>query len=215
LEKRGLEFCRFADDCNIFVKTPKAAERVMKSISKYIEKKLKLKVNKQKSKVGRSKDVKFLGMTIIEKTIVISAESIKRAMQKVKELTPRGTHLPLELTMKRINSWYIGWSGYYRMTQYPSQLKKIEAHVRRRLRARFVDQQKRRRYLFKKLIKRGLSAGAARVAFSNKGRWELSNTFALTKAYSVPWFIKRKKQKIRSDEIHSHWFPLNRWIRVA
>jgi RNA-directed DNA polymerase len=188
----------------------------MKSISKFIEKKLKLKVNKQKSKVGRSKDVKFLGMTIIEKTIAISAESIKRAMQKVKELTLRGTHLPLEITMKRINSWYIGWSGYYRMTQYPSQLKKIEAHVRRRLRARFVDQQKRRRHLFKKLVKLGVTrSSAAKVAFSNKGRWALSNTFAVTKAYSVPWFIREKKQKLRSDEIHSHWFSLERWIKVA
>ncbi|MCW5211122.1 group II intron reverse transcriptase/maturase, partial [Desulfobulbus sp. N3] len=87
LEQRGLEFCRFADDCNIFVRTPKSAERVMKSISKFIEGKLKLKINKDKSKVGRSRDVKFLGLTIIDGAIVISAQSIKRAMLKVKELT--------------------------------------------------------------------------------------------------------------------------------
>jgi len=88
LEQRGLEFCRFADDCNIFVRTPKAADRVMKSISRFIEEKLKLKINNDKSKVGHSREIKFLGMTIIEGAIVISAESMKRAMQKVKELTP-------------------------------------------------------------------------------------------------------------------------------
>ncbi|MCW5213066.1 group II intron reverse transcriptase/maturase, partial [Desulfobulbus sp. TB] len=197
LEQRGLEFCRFADDCNIFVRTPKSAERVMKSISKFIESKLKLKINQDKSKVGRSRDVKFLGMTIIDGAIVISAQSIKRAMQKVKELTPRGTHQSLEVTMKRINSWYKGWSGYYMMTQYPSQLKAIEAHVRRRLRSRFVDQQKRRRHLFRKLRKRGVSWGLAKTVFSNNGRWVLSNTFALTKGYPVRWFIDVAGQWIR------------------
>ena len=148
LERRELEFCRFADDCNIFVRSQKSAERVMKSISKFIEVKLKLKINRDKSKVGRSCDVKFLGMTIIDGARVISAASMKRAMQKVKELTPRGTHLTLEKTMKRINTWYKGWSGYYMMTQYPSQLRNIEAHIRRRLRSCFVDQHKQRRYLF-------------------------------------------------------------------
>lgn len=215
LEQRGLEFCRFADDCNIFVRSPKSAERVMGSISKFIEGKLKLKINRDKSKVGRSRDVKFLGLTIIDGAIVISAQSMKRAMQKVKELTPRGTHLPLEVTMKRINSWYIGWSGYYMMTQYPSQLRNIEAHVRRRLRSRFVDQQKKRRHLFKKLIRRGVSKGLASTVFSNNGRWVLSNSFAVTKGYTVQWFIDVAGQWIRSTERQKDWFPLHQWIKVA
>ena len=101
LEKRGLEFCRFADDCNIFVGSEKAAERVMRNISKFIEKKLKLVINLTKSKVALSKYVKFLGMTIIAGAMVISAQSINRAMAKVKELTPRGTNLKLELAIKK------------------------------------------------------------------------------------------------------------------
>lgn len=215
LEHRGLEFCRFADDCNIYVRSPKAADRVMKSISKFIEKRLKLKINRDKSGVVHSSGVRFLGMTIIEGTRAISAKSMKVAMQKVKELTPRGTNLPLAKTMERINRWYNGWSGYYRMTQYPSQLHKIEAHIRRRLRARFVDQQKRRRHLFRKLQERGVSPGhAAKTAFSNKGRWALSLTFALAKAYPVKWFIEDQGQKIRSTEKHTDWHPLHQWIRV-
>jgi RNA-directed DNA polymerase len=216
LERRGLEFCRYADDCNIFVRSPKSANRVMTSISKFIEQKLKLKINQEKSKVGRSRDVKFLGMTIINGTVVISRQSIERAMLKVKELTPRGTHLSLELTMKRINEWYMGWSGYYLMTQYPSQFVKIEGHIRRRLRARIVDQQKRRRHLYKNLIKRGVPQDqAAKTAQSNMGRWALSWTEALHKAYPNRWFTNVLGQRLRSNAMLKHWFGIRRWIRVA
>ena len=107
LERRGFEFCHFADDCNIFVGSQKAADRVMRSISQFIEKKLKLVINQKKSKVALSKYVKFLGMTIIAGAMVISGQSINRAMAKVKSLTPRGTYLTLERTIERLNSWYM------------------------------------------------------------------------------------------------------------
>jgi group II intron reverse transcriptase/maturase len=216
LERRGLEFCRFADDCNIFVKTPKAAERVMASIGGYIEKRLKLVVNREKSQVARSDRVKFLGMTIVGDTIAISRKALQSAMAKVKELTPRGTHLTLEASIERINSWYLGWSGYFAMTYYPAQLRKIEAHIRRRLRSRLVDQQKSRRNLFRKLVKRGVPRRqAAKAVFSHKGRWALSHTFAVTRAYPVGWFIGDMGQAIRSDRQLPHWFDVDRWIRLA
>ena len=216
LERRGLEFCRFADDCNIFVKTPKAAQRVMESISGYIEKRLKLVVNQEKSQVARSDRVKFLGMTIVGKTIAISHKALQTAMAKAKELTPRGTHLTLEKTLEEINSWYVGWAGYFEMTYYPAQLKKIEAHIRRRLRSRLVDQQKSRRNLYRKLVKRGVSRPqAAKTVFSNHKRWKLSNTFAVNKAYPVGWFIGELGQAIRSDRQLAHWFELHHWVRLA
>ena len=216
LERRGLEFCRFADDCNIFVKTPKAAERVMDSISGFIEKRLKLVVNQEKSHVARSDRVKFLGMTIVGKTIAISHKALQTAMAKVKELTPRGTHRTLEKTLEEINSWYVGWAGYFAMTYYPSQLKKIEAHIRRRLRSRLVDQQKSKRNLYRKLVKRGVSRRqAANAVFSNRKRWALSHTFAVEKAYPVGWFIGEMGQVIRSDRQLPHWFELHHWIRLA
>ena len=108
-----------ADDANIFVKTPKAAERVMASISRFIEKKLKLVVNQEKSPVARSEKVKFLGMTIVKGHIAISVKSMNSAMAKVKALTPRGTHLTLEHAIEEINQWYRGWSSYYSMTHNP------------------------------------------------------------------------------------------------
>lgn len=216
LERRGLEFCRFADDCNIFVRTPKAAERVMASIGGYIEKRLKLVVNREKSQVARSDRVKFLGLTIVGDTIAISRKALQAAMDKVKELTPRGTHLTLEASIERINSWYVGWSSYFAMTYYPAQLKKIEAHIRRRLRSRLVDQQKSKRNLFRKLVKRGVPRRqAAGAVFSNNGRWALSNTFAVTRAYPVGWFIGELGQAIRSDKQLPHWFDVRQWIRLA
>lgn len=216
LERRGLEFCRFADDSNIFVGSHKAAERVMRSISKFIENKLKLVINQDKSKVALSKYVKFLGMTIIAGTIAISAQSINRAMAKVKELTPRGTHVTLAQTIEKINKWYWGWSSYYQMTQYPTQLLKIEAHIRRRLRARLVDQQKSKRNLFKKLVKRGVPRKmAGKAAYSNRRRWALSHTFAVDRAYPNRYFIKEMGLKVRSSEKQPHWFELYQWIRVT
>jgi len=216
LEHRGLEFCRFADDCNIFVKSQKAADRVMGSISKFIESKLKLAVNWGKSKAAFSKHVKFLGMTIIAGMIVISAQSMNRAMAKVKELTPRGTYLCLERSIEDINSWYMGWSNYYSMTQYPSQLARIEAHVRRRLRSRLVDQQKKRRYLFEKLLKRKVPRRlAAKTVFSNRKRWVLSHTRAVEMAYPNKWFIQEMGLKVRSTERRPHWLGVHQWIKVT
>lgn len=216
IESRGLEFCRFADDCNIFVKTQRAAERVMKGISEFIEKKLKLVVNQEKSKVAESSLVKFLGMTIVNGTRAIASKSIRRAMDKVKELTPRGTSEKLEDTIKRINRWYGGWSNYYSMTQYPSQLKAIEAHIRRRLRSRIVDQQKTRRHLFNKLMKRGVSRNkAAKTSFSNDKRWALSHTNAVERAYPNVWFLETQGLQIRSNERRDHWLEINRWIRLT
>ena len=137
-------------------------------------------------------------------------------MAKVEGLTPRGTHLTLEKSIERINSWYVGWSSYYAMTYYPAQLKKIEAHIRRRLRSRLVDQQKSKRNLYRKLVKRGvLRYQAASAVFSNRKRWALSHTRAVEKAYSVGWFIEEMGQAIRSSKQLPHWFELHQWVRLA
>jgi len=216
LEKRGLEFCRFADDCNIFVKSQKAAERVMATVSQFIEKKLKLKVNQDKSKVALSDKVKFLGFTVVNGTIAIAHKALQIAMDKVKALTPRGTHKSLEPTLDKINQWYVGWSNYYSLTNYPSQLHKIEAHIRRRIRSRLVSQQKRKQHLYRKLVKRGVPRKqASKTVFSNNKRWVLSNARAVTRAYPNSWFINLKGQEIRSDRKLAHWFEVSQWIRLA
>lgn len=216
LERRGLEFCRYADDCNIFVKTERAGLRVMGSIRRFIEKKLKLQVNEEKSQVAKSDRVKFLGMTIVDGHIAISKAAINNAMGKVKLLTPRGTHLPIEKAMAQINLWYHGWASYFKMTQFPAQLAKIEAHIRRRLRARFVKQQKRRRHLHRKLVKQGVREKLVKkTVYSNSGPWKMSHTRAVEMGYPNRWFTDRAGQTIFSDLNLEHWFPVRKWVKLA
>ena len=139
-----------------------------------------------------------------------------RAMQRVKELTPRGTHQKLETTMEEINRWYRGWSSYYSLTQFPAQFVEIEAHIRRRLRSRIIDQQKSRRNLFNKLRKKGVSRRmAANAVFTNNKRWALSHSNAVERAYPNVYFINELKQYIRSTEKQEHWFSLRRWSRLV
>ena len=215
LERRGLAFCRFADDQQIFVKSQKAAERVMHTVTKFIENKLKLKVNCEKSKVALSKKVKFLGLTIVAGTIAISPQSMQKARDRVKELIPRGTFLSMEQSIERINKWYVGWANYYSMTQYPYQLLTIEAHVRRRLRSRIVDQQKKKRHLFEKLVSMGISRGrAAGSVYSNNRRWVLSNSWAVRNAFNNNWLFKRG-QRIFSDRKLAHWFKSDKRIKFT
>lgn len=216
LEQRGLEFCRFADDCNIFAKTERSAERIMISIKKFIEKKLKLKVNEDKSKTAKSDQVKFLGMTIVKGTIAISKAALNKAMEKVKDLIPRGTNLAIEQAIKEINSWYRGWASYFKMTQYPAQLKTIEAHIRRRLRARIVSQQKKKRNLVAKLIKRGVAKKqATSTVYTNRKTWALSHTKAIEQAFPNRWFSDTLNQIIVSDKKLGHWFGQNIWVKLA
>lgn len=216
LEKRGLPFCRYADDCNIFAGSQKAAERIMRNISKFIASRLKLVVNEEKSQVALSDAVKFLGMTIANKTIAISKAAMNHAMTKSKEFTRRGTSLTIKATIEVINKWYVGWSSYYSMTEYPAQLRKIEAHIRRRLRARLVSQQKRRRYLVNKLIKRGANKNRVyNTVYSNRKRWALSKTCVASQAYPNKWFEETLGFKVRSDDQLPHWFEVNKWIKLA
>ena len=216
LEKRGLSHCRFADDAQIFVSSQKAGERVMASLTKFIEKKLKLVVNRKKSRVAKSSEVKFLGMTIVKKTMAISKESMNRAMQKVKELTPRGTCLPIEKAVEKINQWYIGWSNYYNMTQYPMQLQKIEAHIRRRLRARFVFQQKRREHLFNKMVRQGVKRKTAiKSAYNNDGVWARSASPGMHRAFPNSYFIDRLGLKVVSGIKLPHWSAKTRVVRLG
>ena len=214
LEQRGLKFVRWADDANIFVKSEEAAKRVLLSITKFIEKKLKLRVNQTKSKAARSQDVKFLGLTIKNGEVVIARKSMKKAMAKVSKLVRTNSPVPVQKTMERVNSWYIGWAQYFKMTQYPMQLQMIEAHVRRRFRARIVRQCKRRRSLCKRLEKRGVKTKTARAqAYSSRGPWRLS-IGAMNHAYKVEWFIKEVGQQIFSNRSLSHWHSEKKRIFV-
>ena len=114
------------------------------------------------------------------------------AMDKVEALTPRRTHLTLEIQIENINRWHRGWKNYFKMTEVPRQLDAVEAHIRRRLRARLIAAQKRRRHLANKLEKQGVSrAQARRAAYSSKGIWALSISNAVHLAWPNKWFMRQ------------------------
>ncbi len=153
-------------------------------------------------------------MTIVDGRAAISRQPMIRAMQKVRELTPRGTQFSLEQAMNRINEWYIGWSGYYLMTHFTNRYNR-RAH-KEKLRASIVDQQKRRRHLYKKLVKRGVPRDhAAKTVQSNPGRWALSWTKALHMAYPNRWISDVLGQRLKSNAMLKHWLGVRRWIRVT
>ncbi|MGA3678319.1 reverse transcriptase domain-containing protein, partial [Lysinibacillus agricola] len=116
LEKRGHKFVRYADDCNIYVKTKRAGERVKASIKTFIEKTLRLKINEKKSAVARPWQRKFLGFSFTsrkEPQVRIAKESIKRMKNKIRELTARKKPFPMEYRIQQLNQYLIGWCGYF------------------------------------------------------------------------------------------------------
>ena len=169
----------------------------------------------KKSQVAPSHKVKFLGMTIACAMMLISKVSMTRAMEKVRQLTPRRSHLSLEHQIAKINRWYVGWSSYYSMTETPSQLKSVEAHIRRRLRAQLTRNQKRRRHLDNKLIKMGVRRVLAhKTVYSNDGVWKLSHTSATEQAWSKSWFTQMGLKTI-SQTSKAHWQPLKVWVKLC
>lgn len=212
LERRGLSFSRYADDAKIYVGSRKAGERVMRSVSNFIENKLKLLVNQSKSKVARTEEVIYLGFAITKDYITMSQKSFKRAMAKTKELIKRRTHIPLEHQISKVNRWYVGWSNYYKMTDYPSQLQSIEAHIRRRFRSQLVSNQKRERNLVRKLKRRGVRESLAKRTAYNKGCWAKSHTAGVERAWNNAWF-ESEGLKIVSDNKLAHWEPVGVWLK--
>jgi RNA-directed DNA polymerase len=192
LERRGHRFVRYADDCNIYVRSPRAGERVMKSVSEFITKKLKLKVNEQKSAVSKPSKRKFLGFSFTwhcEPKRRIAPKAITRFKQRVRELTRRTRGVKVETMVAQLSRYLLGWRGYFRFCQTPTVLRKLEEWTRRRLRSVIWKQWKVWRVRFVELIKRGVGKDlAAQTAGSAHGPWRLSNSPALTIALPNAYF---------------------------
>src|SRR5438132_2815024 len=164
LTRRGHRFCRYADDCNIYVRSRRAGERVMTSVSKFITRKLKLKVNDEKSAVDRPGARKFLGFSFTwqrEPKRRLAPKAIARFKQRVRELTRRTRGVGVETMVQQLNRNLIGWRGYFAFCQTPSVLQRLEAWVRRRLRSVIWKQWRRGKVWFAELTKRGVGKDLA------------------------------------------------------
>jgi len=192
LERRGHRFVRYADDSNIYVRSQRAGERVMKSVSQFITKKLKLKVNEQKSAVARPSKRKFLSFSFTwqrEPKRRLAPKAIARFKQRVRELTRRTRGVKVETMVAQLSRYLMGWRGYFSFCQTPTVLRSLEEWLRRRLRSVVWKQWKYARVRFAELSKRGVGKDlAAQTAGSAHGPWRLSNSPALTIALPNVYF---------------------------
>ena len=184
LEKRGHRFVRYADDCNIYVRSHRAGERVMESIEQFLTKRLKLRVNKAKSAVAKPNVRKFLGFSFTggkQPRRRIAPQVIDRFKARVRELTRRTGGRSLSQVAKELSCYLIGWRGYFGFCETPSVLRNLDQWTRRRLRAIAWKQWRRGRTRFARLRRRGVGRDlAAQTAGSPHGPWRLSNSPALT-----------------------------------
>jgi RNA-directed DNA polymerase len=186
LEQRGHRFVRYADDCNIYVHSERAGQRVMESLGRFISRKLKLKVNAAKSAVARPWERKFLGFTFTanrQPKRRIAPKALARFQQKVRALTQRTRTIRVEKRVEEVSSYLRGWGSDFGFCQTPSVLASLNSWVRRRLRSFQWKQWKRGRRRFAELVQRGVSRySAAITAGAAHGPWRLSRCPALQQA---------------------------------
>lgn len=181
LEKRGHKFCRYADDNNIFVKSKKAGERVMLSITDFLENKLKLKVNKEKSAVDRPWKRKFLGFTFYQLYgkigIKVHDKSINRLKNKVREITSRSNACDMEYRLIRLRQVITGWLNYFGIADMSKKAKELDEWIRRRIRMCFWKQWKKIKTKHDNLIKLGVKDSKAwEYANTRKNYWRIANS---------------------------------------
>jgi RNA-directed DNA polymerase len=192
LTRRGLRFVRYADDCNVYVRSRRAGERVMASISRFITGKLKLKVNQEKSAVARPWERKFLGFSFTSSKQPkrrIAPKTLLRFKKRIRELTKRNRGVSLERMVEQLSRYLIGWRGYFGFCQTPSVLRDLDSWIHRRLRCFQWKQWKRGKTRFAELRQRGVGKDlAAQTAGSPHGPWHLSRSPALSFALPGAYF---------------------------
>lgn len=191
LERRGHRFCRYADDCNIYVRSQQAGERVMASVTSFLETKLKLKVNQQKSAVAPVGQRQFLGHRLGKHgALGIGRKSLARAKDRLRDITRRNRgDCSTERMVAEVNRFVVGWVTYYRHAQCKSTLQELDGWIRRKLRCVQLKRCKRVRTIVDFLMENGVRrANALKLACSGKGWWRLSHSQQATQAMPVAWF---------------------------
>jgi len=191
MERRGLRFVRYADDCNVHLRSERAAANAFENLTRFIEGTLKLKVNRAKSAVGRPWERKLLGFSFMPGKNAkrrIAPKALAKAKERIRELTKIG-RANFEAIMAELRRFLTGWLGYFRFCQTPSVLRELEEWTRRRLRRLIWKQWKRGTTRFRELVKRGADpVEAAKLAGSSDGPWHNSRTPLLSQILPKAWF---------------------------
>jgi RNA-directed DNA polymerase len=216
LARRGHRFVRYADDCNVYVRSELAGRRVMASLARFIQGRLRLKINQDKSAVARPEDRHFLGFSLrldpqsqtVE--ILLSERTKQNAMARIRQLTPRNWGHRLEVAIERLNRWLAGWHHFFGIAATNEEvtrvMRKIDAHVRRRLRAIILRHWKRRRTIARRLIRLGAKAQSAwrGVYDGRKSVWALSHTPVVDRALRNAYFANLGLISVVGLHAHAH-----------
>lgn len=190
LERRGHCFCRYADDCNVYVYSQKAGERVMESVTRFLETRLKLKVNRTKSAVGPVWERRFLGYRLLTGgKLGIAPQSVARVKEKVRQITRRNRGRSLGAVVLELNALICGWVAYFRLAQAKGIMSDLDAWLHRKLRCLKLKQCKRAVGIARFLMERGIDRdGAWKLGGSAKGWWRIALSPQAHRAMGRKWF---------------------------
>jgi len=192
LERRGHKFCRYADDCNIYVRSKASGERVMKSVTEFLSKRLRLKVNAEKSAVARPWERKFLGYSMTwhkQPRLKVAPESIRRLKAKVRTIFREGRGRSLPQVIKDLNQLLRGWMQYFRLAEVKVVFEELDGWLRRKLRCLLWRHWKRPRTRMKELMKRGLEKLRAwKSSVNGYGAWWNAGASHMNEAFPKSYF---------------------------
>jgi hypothetical protein len=201
LVRRGHRFVRYADDCNVYVRSERAGQRVMASLAGFIEGRLRLTINQEKSAVARPEDRHFLGFRLRRDPrtgtveVLLSQRTMRNAMDRIRQLTPRNWGDSVDRCIASINAWLRRWHGFFGVASVSEiqMMRKIDGHIRRRLRAIILRHWKRRRTIARKLIALGVRRESAwrQIYQGRKSWWALSHTHAVDNGLRRAFFAQR------------------------
>ncbi len=190
LEARGHRFCRYADDCNIYVRSEKAGERVMAKVAEFLRSRLHLQVNRDKSAVAPVGERSFLGYRLLwDGRLGIAPESLTRVRQRLRRITKRNRGISLARMIAEVNAFMAGWVSYFRHAHCKSHLQRLDEWIRRKLRCLRLKQCKRPKAIADFLQRLGVPAWRAwMLALTGKGWWRMALTYQATEAMTLAWF---------------------------
>jgi hypothetical protein len=212
LHRRGHRFVRYADDCNIYVRSERSGQRVMASITHFIEGRLRLKVNAKKSAVARPGERHFLGFSLQREPetgtveVALSKRTRERVSQKMRELVPRNWGSSLDECVELVNRYLLGWIGFFGICSKPDDMRRYDAHIRRRLRAIRLKHWKRKLTMFRELTRLGVRprTAARSIYDGRRSWWWLSHSPAVDRGLNLAYFAKLGLVSL-----------LNRWLEHA
>jgi RNA-directed DNA polymerase len=206
LELRGLRFARYADDFIILLKSERAGKRVMQGIRKFLESKLKLRVNEDKSRVAKTDETGFLGFTFKGKKIYWSEKAFREFKRQVKRLTGRSWFVSMEYRLNKLAQYVRGWINYFGISEYYSPIPEIDQWLRRRVRMCYWKQWRLARTKVRNLLRLGVSKSAAiPIAMSRKGPWNLSRTLATQAGMTIEWLKKQGVVSTKEMWVNIHY----------